>query len=111
LTDFGISVIHTRNPADTARLIYWIARREQVEGGQKIGVKVRPKPKDVRKLQEQIVAGLPGVSSVLSRRLLAHFATIERVFSADVGELRRVRGIGRQLARRIRAILTREYEV
>jgi Fanconi anemia group M protein len=109
ILDFDTSVLHARDERDTAHLIYWLARREQIEAGKKVAIRARRKPKELRRLQEEIVAGLPGVSSVLAKRLLARFNTIQRVFVASEAQLKKVRGIGEKLAKRIRRVLTASY--
>lgn len=109
LVDFGISLLSTKNPLDTARIIYWIAKKEQLEGGKEIKIKVGKKSKEMKRLQEQIVAGLPGISTVISRRLLEHFGSVEKIFSANEEELKKVKGVGKKLALKIRKILTEKY--
>jgi Fanconi anemia group M protein len=109
LVDFGISVLSTRNSLDTARTIYWIAKKEQSEGKKEITIKVGKKPKDIKRMQEQIVASLPGISTVFSKRLLEHFGSVEKIFTANEKELQKVKGIGKKLAFKIRKILTEKY--
>lgn len=108
LVDFGISLIHTKNPLDTAKTIYWIAKKEQSEKKHTLSFRIRKK-KDVKEAQEMIVASLPGINRVLSRRLLTHFGSVERIFSAKETELEKVKGIGKKLAKRIRKLLTNPY--
>ncbi len=109
LTDFGISLVSTKNSLDSAKMIYWIAKREQTEKRVGVRFKVRKKSFDEKILKEQIVASLPGISNVLSKRLLEHFGTIEKIFCADEEELKKVKGIGKVLAKKIRKILTENY--
>jgi len=109
-TNFGASLISTKNPKDTALTIFWLAKKEQQGAGRGISIKVGKKAKDERKLQEQIVCGLPGVSTVICKRLLEHFGSIEDVFSATEEDLREVEGIGKKLAKRIRKILEKKYK-
>lgn len=110
LINFGVPLVATKNPADTARTIYWIAQKEQYgKAEREVAIKVGKKSKDVKRLQEQIVSALPGVSTVLSKRLLKSFGTVEKIFSADEGELRKVKGVGKKLAKRIRDALTKSY--
>jgi len=109
VTDFGASVISTKNPRDTALTVFWLAKKEQHESGRGISIKVGKKPKDERKLQEQILCGLPGVSTVLCKRLLEHFGTVANVFSASEEQLREVKGVGKKLAAHIRALLDKTY--
>ena len=107
--DFGISLISTRNPYDTARTIYWIAKKEQEENRKEVGFKVKKKPKDLKLLQERIVASIPGVSNILSKRLLEHFGSVEKVFSAKEEDLIKIKGIGKKLATKLRKVLTEKY--
>jgi ERCC4-type nuclease len=49
--------------------------------------------------------GLPGVGPALAHRLLCHFGSIERIFTADAVALAKVRGIGEEKAARIRELV------
>lgn len=109
LTRYNLALVSTKNMADTARLIYWLAKKEQEEGGYELAFKVGKKSRQTKEFQEQIVATLPGVSKVLSHRLLGKFKTVERVFCASETELKKVRGIGEKLAKKIKKILTTTY--
>nr|1X2I_A Chain A, Hef helicase/nuclease [Pyrococcus furiosus]1X2I_B Chain B, Hef helicase/nuclease [Pyrococcus furiosus] len=59
--------------------------------------------------QRLIVEGLPHVSATLARRLLKHFGSVERVFTASVAELMKVEGIGEKIAKEIRRVITAPY--
>ncbi|MEM5836659.1 MAG: ERCC4 domain-containing protein [Candidatus Aenigmatarchaeota archaeon] len=109
VVDYGISLVMTRNPLDTAKTIYWIAKKEQQENKHEISFKVGKKPKDSKKIKEFIVASIPGISNVLSKRLLEHFGSVEKVFSAREEELMKVKGIGKNLAKKIKKILSEKY--
>jgi Fanconi anemia group M protein len=111
IVDFGITLLSTRNQIDTAKTIYWIARKEQEEKKQRIAFKVGKKPQDEKELKEFIVSSIPGVSVVLSKRLLEKFSSVEKVFCASEEELKSVKGIGEKLAKRIKKILSEKYEV
>ncbi|MCS7106406.1 MAG: helix-hairpin-helix domain-containing protein [Candidatus Aenigmarchaeota archaeon] len=109
--DFDVNILSTRNEFDTAKTIYWIAKKEQEEKKLGIAFKVGKKPKDLNKIREFIVSSIPGISTVLSRRLLKEFGSVERVFTANEKELTKIKGIGEKLAKKIRDILTQNYEV
>jgi Fanconi anemia group M protein len=109
LVDFNVSLLNTKNPFDTAKTIYWIAKKEQEENKHAISFKVGKKPKEMKQLQEAIVSSLPGISTVISKRLLEHFGNVENIFTADENELRKVKGIGIKLADRIRKIVNEKY--
>jgi len=109
ILDFGISLLSTRNPSDTAKTIFWLAKREQLERRASVGIKVGKKPKEMRRLQEFIVASIPNISSTLAKRLLKKFGSVEKIFTAEEDELKKVEGIGEKLAKKIRKILTIRY--
>lgn len=105
----GVSIISTRNPKETAKTIYWIAQKEQSEEKFSPVFKVGKKPKDEKRLLEEVVASLPGISVVLSKRLLEHFGSIRKIFTADENELQKVKGVGKVLAKKIKKLLTTKY--
>jgi len=107
--DFGITLLTTKNPYDTAKTIYWIAKREQA-AGKPVAFKTGKKPADSKRLQEFMVASIPGVSTVLTKRLLERFGTVEKVFTASEKELVNVERIGKKLAKKIKDVLTKKYE-
>ena len=109
IVDYGISLINTKNPVDTAKTIYWIAKKEQEEMKHEVAFKVGKKPEDSKKLKEFIISGIPGVSTVLSKRLLEYFGSVEKIFVASEKELKAVNGIGEKLAKKIKKILTEKY--
>jgi Fanconi anemia group M protein len=67
------------------------------------------KPESLAREQEFVVAGLPLVDTVLARRLLRAFGTVEKVFLASEKELQDVEGIGRKISERVRKLLTAPY--
>lgn len=106
LIDFNLSLISTKNPLDTAKTIFWIAKKEQDAGGG-IAIKVGKKPKEVKKLQEFIVASIPGISTILAKKLLQKFGSIEKIVTADVTELERT--VGKKKSETIKKVLTAKY--
>jgi Fanconi anemia group M protein len=92
IIDFGISVISTHNPHDTAKTIYWIAKKEQEEYKKGIAVKVGKKPKSVQEQREFILCGLPGVSTKTAKKILDEFGSVKNFFRADEKEMERVLG-------------------
>ena len=105
----GVTVVSTKNPRETAGLIYWVAKKEQFDNGLSTVFKVRKKPKEEKRTIEELVAGLPGISRVLSKRLLEHFGSVEKIFTADESELQKVKGVGKVLAKKIKKILVTKY--
>jgi len=108
--DYFIPIIWTENEEETAEMLYWIARREQVNDDRPLSIRGERKPMGLREQQEFLVAGLPKVNTKIAKRLLERFKTPEKVFKASEEKLKKVRGIGDKLAKNIRKILTEEYE-
>lgn len=107
--DYQIPIIWTETQADTARQLYMIAKREQLD--MKKGISIRGKRKNMTKseAQEFLISGLPNINKEKSRRLLKKFGSPERVFRASEGELKEADGIGDELAKQIRSLLKRKY--
>lgn len=109
IVDFGVPVVWTRSPSESALLLLSIARREQSKGERRPRIRMERKPESLAREQEFVIAGLPLVDTVLARRLLRAFGTIEKVFLASEQELQNVEGIGRKISDRIRKLLTAPY--
>jgi len=109
IIDFGVPIVWTRSSPETALLILSIARREQSKGDRRPRVRMERKPESLADEQEFIVAGLPLIDTVLARRLLKAFGTVEKVFLASEKELQDVEGIGRKISERIRKVVSTQY--
>jgi ERCC4-related helicase/ERCC4-type nuclease len=105
--DYGIPVLQTRTPEDTARLLHAVAKREQQREGRKVAVR-HGKPMTDFERQLYLLSGLPGVSDILARRLLERFGSVRAVVDAPVAALAEVDGIGGAKASEIRRILDLE---
>ena len=107
--DLSIPIIWTRDLADTAGLVYWIAKREQIDEKRDIDLRNKKIPETIEEQQAYLVASLPDVSSVRAKALLEHFKTPQKVFNATVEELQEVKGIGEKIAQKIKKVLEKEY--
>ncbi len=110
VSDFQVSTFMSSDEDETSKIIFHIARREQIERKKEVRIRSGRKPTSLADTQKFIVAGLPGVSNVLADRLLKELKTVSNIFNADESELKRVEGVGGKMARRIRTISTKEYE-
>ncbi|KZX14632.1 ATP-dependent RNA helicase DbpA [Methanobrevibacter cuticularis] len=107
--DFGISIIPTRNPEDTAAMIKRIAIREQNGSTKPIQVRTERKPVNTWEQQQFIVESLPNIGPVSAKKLLEKFATVEQVINANENQLQEVEGIGKKTAENIKKVLTSRY--
>jgi ERCC4-type nuclease len=107
--DFGIPILWTKDLADTAGLIYWIARREQIDERREVSIKDRKIPKALKEQQEYLVASLPDVSIVRSKALLKHFKSPKNIFNASANDMQEVKGVGKKIAEKIKSVIEKEY--
>jgi len=108
--DFSIPILWTSNQLETAELLLSIAKREQLERNKNVAMRGKKKARSVNEIQEYLLSGLPKISREKAKRLLKHFGTPEKVFTASEEELKQVEGIGEKLAKKIRYILRKNYE-
>ncbi len=108
--DYRVPIIWTRNSKETAAQIYWMAYREQVGESKGLQIRCSKKNHSVSHSQEFLVAGLPNISNVLSRRLLKHFGSVSAVYSAQPEELMQVEGIGKEKAKKIWDLINAGYQ-
>ncbi len=108
--DLSIPIIWTRDLADTAGLVYWIAKREQIDEKREVSLRNKKVPETVKERQEYLISSLPDISSVRAKDLLKHFKTPQKIFNADEKELKEVRGVGEKIAKKTKEVLEKEYE-
>lgn len=108
--DFKIPILWTKDLADTAGMVYWMARREQIDERRPIPMRAGKKKTPMKEQQEFLVHGLPGISIVRSQALLKHFRTPEKIFKSTEKELVKVKNIGKGTAKNIKKILTEKYK-
>lgn len=99
--DFGIPIIPTRSPEDTAAMINRIAIREQTHERSDIQIRTEKKPLTTWEQQIFIVESLPNIGPVTARKLLEEFKTVRGVINASEEELKKVEGIGDKIAKNI----------
>jgi len=107
--DYAIPILWTKNISETAGLIYWIARREQLDEKRTVAVRGKKKNRGVKEAQEFLVAGLPGISTVRAREILKHFGSPLKFFAADSEEIIKVKKLGKKTAQNIKEILEKRY--
>jgi len=108
--DFGVPILYTKNPKDTAQLLKIIAKREQEEIGVSFNVHPEKKNLSIKEQQEYIVSSLPGIGTGLAKPILKHFKSVKNVINAEQKELEKVEKIGKKKAERIKDIVDRDYQ-
>ncbi|MDR3063137.1 MAG: DEAD/DEAH box helicase, partial [Methanobrevibacter sp.] len=108
--DYGISIIPSRNPEDTAALIRRMAIREQKNEKVEITIRTEKKPLNTIDQQHYIVESLPGIGPVNAKKLLENFSSIKNIINADKSQLKEVEGIGDKMADNIINVVESEYK-
>jgi Fanconi anemia group M protein len=107
--DLEIPILWTRDLADTAGLIFWIAKREQIDEKREISLRNKKTPETTEEQQEYLIASLPDISLVRSKALLKYFKSPQNVFNASTKDLQEVKGIGKKIAEKIKKVIEKEY--
>ncbi len=107
---FGIPIIHTRNSKETSEMLVTIARREQENEGKHFNPHSEKQLTDVKTQQEYIISSLPNVGPQIGKSLLTHFKTLQKIFTANEEELKKVEGVGEKTAKGIKEVSEKEYE-
>jgi Fanconi anemia group M protein len=104
-----VSVLQTADAPETAAIVYMIAKKVQEDRQKPVRIRAEKNPTDEDRVQEFVLAGVPGLNNYRSKSLLAHFGNLERVFTASEDELKEAEGIGPKLARQVRNAATHSY--
>lgn len=108
--DFGVPIIWTETPAETAEYILAIAMREQKHRMREIAEHSSKTKKTLKEVQEYVVSSIPNVGGTLAKNLLKHFQTVEKIATADESELMKVPKVGKKTASKIRKLMTTSYD-
>ena len=108
--DFQLTIIPTKNPKDSAAMLYAMARREQLKGRRPNRVHADKDTKSIARMQEYLVSSLPGVSTTLASPLLTEFSTIRALANATTEDLKRVERIGTKKAELIEKLFSEPYD-
>jgi Fanconi anemia group M protein len=108
--DFDVSVLQTRDEADTAELLETIASREQTDRDREVSVHGGKSAKTLAEQQEYVVSAIADIGPVTARNLLEEFGSVEAVMTAREEDLLDAPGVGAVTAERVRDVVGSEYE-
>lgn len=109
IVSYGVPIVQTKSPQETASLLFIIAKREQEHESKDFMPHSLKRVTDTKWLQEYIVSSFPGIGAILAKPLLKHFKSISAIVKAPVDELKKVEGIGKKKAEELRKIFDEEY--
>jgi ERCC4-related helicase len=104
-----IPILWTRSSEETAAMLYRLAHLEQITSQKPLRTRSGESKGSDAEALEYILAGFPGVDTVISRSLLSEFGTLEEIFTADQVTLQRARGVGPKIAGTIRRLISTKY--
>lgn len=110
VSDYGFSIIQTKDSDETADFLFALVRREQLKQKREISLRGKKPSLSQRQQQQFIIEGLPLVSAVTAKKLLEYFGSVRRVINATVDELIEVEGIGKKKAKIIKEIIERKWD-
>jgi Fanconi anemia group M protein len=107
--DLSVPIIQTRDEADTASLLYVIAKREQQPNKTEINPHGKKPSASLTEQQEYLVSAVSNIGIVTARNLLRRFKTVEKVVTASKEELMEVEHVGEKTAEHIKKVLSTKY--
>ncbi len=107
--DLGIAVIQTRNTEDTAKYIFTLARREQLENRRPVRLSKVDRTVTRDEVLVSMLSQIPGVEVTLARRVLQKFPSLGELIKAEEGDLQSIKGIGPRIASEIVRHLHHRY--
>jgi len=104
----GVSILRSMNPSETASIMLYASRQITFfRSGILKRSGYKPKKKKTNK-QLYILQSLPGVGLQRARILIEHFGSVEAVVTAGYHELMEVDGIGKNIAGKIRWVVSEQ---
>jgi ERCC4-related helicase len=105
---YGIPIVYTKNPTETAKFFLTIAKKEQDNKKKDFSLH-SSKPITDKETQEYIVSAFPGVGGNLSKPILQKFKTIKDFVNSSEEELKKIDLIGDKKAKRIKDLIEMNY--
>ena len=109
MVSYGIPLLQTKNPKDTAELLIAIAKREQLDQTREV-VYHHAKPLSLKEQQEYFISALPNIGTGGARPLLKHFGSVKNIVNASTEELQDVALIGPKKAKAMKEVFEKEWE-
>lgn len=101
----GIPILRSRDGEESARLMLFAARQAR-----SFATRALPRhgkrPRGKRKAQLALLQGIPGLGPSRAERLLDHFGSVTAILTATPEDLTAVTGVGKQIERNIRWIVS-----
>jgi len=106
---FGIPIMRTSDPQETAALLQIMAKREQELLKKHPTWHGNKREYTVLEQMKYITSALPGIGPGLAIPLLKEFKSVSKLVNASIDDLQNVKLIGPQKAKRLRDVLDSDY--
>ena len=110
ISDYGVPMFFTRDYEGTAELVFSFAKHEQLSKRQPLRLAAKRKTLTPSQQQRSVVEMLPMVGPKIAKNLLNQFGNIENIMNAGEKELQATPGVGKKMAKLIRALIVYEYK-
>ena len=110
LIDFDIPIIQTSDAKETVQFLLTIARREQVDRKRSPRILQTDSAATIYQNQLQLLSSIPNINLVLAERLLLEFKNIKNIVNAKPEDLRKIHGIGKNIADNIVLLFSEKIE-
>jgi len=107
LTDYKTGIFFTKNIESTSKIIHAIAKHEQIAIKRNIGILAKRKALTFKELQLRIIESLPNIGPGMASKLLNHFGTLNKLFTATSDELSEIDGIGKLKSKMVWNLINR----
>lgn len=110
MVDYGVRFLWSLKPSQTAEVIFYLAKRVQLDMGHaRVVIHRKPRLSSIREWQLYVLQAFPGVGPKTAEAILERFGSIEEFCRATLAELSTVTGLGEKKAETIKKILKARY--
>lgn len=110
VSDYGASLIFSRDMEETAELVFAFAKHERLAKGHPMRIYAKRRTLTPSQTARSIVESLPMIGPKTAKALLSHFGSVEALLQASERELADVHGVGKKRAKMMRAVLSYAYK-
>ena len=107
--NYGVPILFTRTPKETADLLFQIAEKEQVDKAKNFELHSK-KPSTLKDQQEYFISSLPNIGLTTARELLRKFGSVSNIVNASEKDLKSVDLIGDKKASKLKKLFDERYE-
>lgn len=104
-----IPILYSLNPAETAEIMYSIAKKEQDEDKRPVQMHGKRSHLSPKEQLEYTLTSIPDIGTVKAKNLLTHFKTLHAIVNADIEQFDDVELIGKTTAHFLNDYFKREY--